>query len=122
MHLNAVCITNIWRDNIYVDTNLCDCRLTHIIRISKTRTEKNCFTVCSSLDRGPGNVPLDMRTHSCFDLALCTWSYKYMHLIKNHFLRYFKNKLHVHLLIAICHRNITGAEIIWGGGKDRVLA
>ena len=45
MRLNVACITNIWCDNIYVDTNLCDCRLTRIIRINKTRAEKCRFTV-----------------------------------------------------------------------------
>ena len=39
MRLNVACITNIWRDSIYADTNLCDRRLTCIIRINKTRTE-----------------------------------------------------------------------------------
>ena len=48
MRLNVACITNIWRDNIYADTNLCDRRLTRIIRINKTRAEKCRFTVhCS---------------------------------------------------------------------------
>ena len=42
MCLNVACITNIWRDNIYADTNLCNRRLT---RINKTRAEKYCFTV-----------------------------------------------------------------------------
>ena len=41
----VACITNIWHDNIYVDTNLCDRHLTCIIRINKTCTEKCCFTV-----------------------------------------------------------------------------
>ena len=48
MRLNVACITNIiilCRDNIYADTNLCDCRLTRIIRINKTRAEKCRFTV-----------------------------------------------------------------------------
>ena len=31
MCLNVACITNIWRDNIYADTNLCDRRLTRMI-------------------------------------------------------------------------------------------
>ena len=35
MSLNVACITNIWRGNIYADTNLCDHRLTHIIHINK---------------------------------------------------------------------------------------
>ena len=42
MRLYVACIINIWRDNIYVDTNLCDRRLT---RINKTRAEKCRFTV-----------------------------------------------------------------------------
>ena len=45
MHLNVACITNIWRNNIYADTNLCDRRSTRIIRINKTRTEKCRFMV-----------------------------------------------------------------------------
>ena len=45
MHLNVACITNIWRDNIYDDTNLCDRPLTRIMRINKTRAEKCRFTV-----------------------------------------------------------------------------
>ena len=45
MRLNVACITNIWRDNIYVDTNLCDCRLTCIIHMNKTHAEKCRFTV-----------------------------------------------------------------------------
>ena len=43
MRLNVTCIANIWHDNIYADTNLCDCRLT---RINKTRAEKCRFMVC----------------------------------------------------------------------------
>ena len=38
-------IANIWHDNIYADTNLCDRRLTRIIRINKTCVEKCHFTV-----------------------------------------------------------------------------
>ena len=45
MCLNVACIINIWRDNIYADTNLCDRRLTRIIRINKTREEKFHFMV-----------------------------------------------------------------------------
>ena len=40
MRLNVACITNIWRDNIYAETNLCDQRLTRIICIKfKIRAE-----------------------------------------------------------------------------------
>ena len=39
MRLNIACITNIWRDRIYADTNLCVLRLTCIIRINKIRAE-----------------------------------------------------------------------------------
>ena len=56
MHLNVACITNIWRDNIYADTNLCNRRLTHIIRINKTRAEKCCFTI-------PTNAPVNGMPH-----------------------------------------------------------
>ena len=45
MRLNVACITNIWRNNIYANTNLCDRRLTRIIRINKTRAEKCRFMV-----------------------------------------------------------------------------
>ena len=45
MHLNVACITNIWGNNIYANTNLCDRRLTRIIRINKTRAEKCRFMV-----------------------------------------------------------------------------
>ena len=45
MHLNIACVTNIWRHNIYEDTNLCDHRLTRIIRINKTRAEKCRFHI-----------------------------------------------------------------------------
>ena len=45
MRLNVACIANIWRDNIYADTSLCDGRLTRIILINKTRAEKCRFTV-----------------------------------------------------------------------------
>ena len=36
---------NVWRDKYLCGTNLCDRRLTRIIRINKKRTEKCCFTV-----------------------------------------------------------------------------
>ena len=44
MRLNVACITNIWRNNINADTNLCDHRFTRIIRINKTHAEKCRFT------------------------------------------------------------------------------
>ena len=42
IRLNVACVTNIWRDNIYADTNLCN---RHLTRINKTRAEKCRFTV-----------------------------------------------------------------------------
>ena len=57
MRLNVACITNIlWRDNIYADTNLCNRRLTHIIRINKTRAEKCRFMI-------PTNAPVNGMPH-----------------------------------------------------------
>ena len=45
MRLNVACITNIWCNNIYADTNLCNHRLTRVIHINKTCAEKCRFTV-----------------------------------------------------------------------------
>ena len=35
MHLNVACITNIWCNNTYADTNLCNHRLTRIIKLAQ---------------------------------------------------------------------------------------
>ena len=42
---------NVWRDKNLCGTNLCDQRLTRIIRINKTRAEKCRFTVYAACNR-----------------------------------------------------------------------
>jgi hypothetical protein len=47
MRLNVPCIVIyiVWRDKNLCETNLCDCHLTRIIHVNKTRAEKCTFTV-----------------------------------------------------------------------------
>ena len=57
----------VWRDKNFCSTNLCDRRLTRIIRINKTRAEKCCFTV---LRKGKAHVSAEDLCHLMVDEML----------------------------------------------------
>jgi hypothetical protein len=60
---------DVWRDKNLCETNLCDRRLTRIIRINKTRAEKCTFTVLSITSHVPRPIPMliSMQYWKCSD-------------------------------------------------------